>query len=134
MTPERYAEYLAAFNARDYDTVCSFFSDDIVLYTEGHTIRGEEGIRTFYQFFHEYVREQIEVKRFVSDDNFLFAEATMNLTGLKHLSQAKLNEEGYHRFVEVPEGLQVSVNLFLHYDLEGALFKEIRCSTFIAPD
>ena len=134
MNKSRYQEYLEAFNARDYDTICTFFAPDIVLYTEGHTIKGEQGIRDFYQFFHAYVEEQIQLKRYAANSEHVFAEGTMHLKGIQHLSRKKLEEMGFQRFVEVPKGLEVDVELFLHYDLKDGLFTEIRCASFTPPD
>ena len=135
MKIEKYQQYLDAFNARDYDTICSFFSPDIVLYTEGHTIKGEQGIRDFYRFFHAYVEEQIQLKRFAANNDHVFAEGTMHLKGIQHLSREKLEEMGYQRFVEVPQGLEVDVELFLHYDLnEAGQFTEIRCASYTPPE
>ncbi len=134
MDKNRYQEYIAAFNARDYDRVCSFFTPDVVIYTEGHAIRGQQGIRDFYQFFHAYVDEKIQVTKLVSDENHLFAEGVMHLTGLKTLDQATLNQKGFPNFVEVPKGLKVTVNLWLHYDVKNGLFNEIRCTSYLPAD
>ncbi len=131
MNKSQYQEYITAFNARDYDRVCSFFTPNVVIYTEGHTIQGQQGVRDFYQFFHNYVDEKIHVKKLVCDENYLFAEGVMHLTGLKTLDQATLNQKGFSNFVEVPKGLSVTVNIWLHYDVKDGLFDEIRCTAYV---
>lgn len=134
MTPTTYGDYVAAFNKRDYDAVCSFLAPDVAVYTVGHTIRGHDGIRTFYKFFHEYLIEHITVTAAVGDDRHLFAEGLMRLTGLKELSQEVLDAKGFPRFTPVPKGLSVEVPLFLHYDLKDGLVTVIRCASYIPPD
>lgn len=57
----------------------------------------------------------------------------MSLVGIKHLTSEKLTEEGFSRFVEVSEGLQVDVNIRLHYDIDDGLFKEIHCTSYSPP-
>lgn len=134
MTPATYQDYVAAFNRRDYDTVCSFFAPDVVLHSLGHTIRGHAGIRAFYRFFHQYVVEHITVTAVVCDDRHLFAEGLMRLTGLQDLTEEVLTAHGFPRFTPVPKGLDVTVPLFLHYDQKDGLVTEIRCASYIPPD
>jgi ketosteroid isomerase-like protein len=131
MTPADYDRYLAAFNGRDYDGVLSFLHPEVTLDTMGYRIRGHQGVRDFYGWFHQYAREEITPLKIASDGDLLFVEARMRLTGLKELSQAELDRRGFGRFTAVPEGLSVDVILFLHYELEVGRFRQIRCASYL---
>ncbi|MCC6201902.1 MAG: nuclear transport factor 2 family protein [Gammaproteobacteria bacterium] len=133
MTPATYNDYVAAFNRRDYDAICSFFAPEVALHSLGHTIRRPDGIRAFYRFFHQYVVENITVTAAVGDDRHLFAEGVMRLTGLQDLTQEVLSAQGFPRFTPVPKGLSVEIPLFLHYDLKDGLVTEIRCAGYLPP-
>ena len=131
MNAERYAAYVAAFNARDYDGVLAFIHPDVDLVTLGYLIKGHAGIREFYRFFHTYVTEEIQVRSVVCDARRLYAEGLMRLTGIRPLDPALLAAQGLERFTPVPAGVTVDVELWLHYEIQDGLFRTIKAAHYL---
>ena len=117
MTEADYHRYIAAFNARDYATLESFFADDFVLENAGFAVRGKPAFRAFYAFFHEFCREQVEFKEFFPGTNGFVANVVIHFTGLKELSQQELNRRGYSGMTPIPVGMTVPVEFYIHYKL-----------------
>ena len=131
MTPDTYPRYLDAFNSRNYDAVLAFMHPDVELITMGYLIKGHAGIREFYRFFHDHIREEIRATSVVADPNHLYAAVVMRLTALKSLDQPVLDAKGLGRFTPVPQGLTVDVNLFLHYEMRDGLISQIKATTYL---
>ena len=128
MTEADYACYLAAFNGRDYDALHAFFADDVVLETVGYALRGKHGIRRFYAFFHDHVRETVRLRRFAAADGIAFADVIIRFEGLKALSAQRLVDEGYARLTPVPAGAVVEIGFFIAYEFDARGITRIRCA------
>lgn len=115
MTQDDYLRYIAAFNARDYDTLETFFADDFVLENAGFAVRGKKAFRDFYAFFHEYCAEEVVFKQFFTGTGGFVANVVINFTGLKALSPQILAEKGFPGMSVVPEGVTVPVEFYIHY-------------------
>ncbi len=109
MTEDDYHRYISAFNARDYDTLESFFADDFVLENAGFAVRGKKAFREFYAFFHEFCREEVEFKEFFPGRNGFIDNVAIHFTGLKELSQEELDARGYSGMTPIPVGVTVPV-------------------------
>ncbi len=120
MTEADYHRYIAAFNARDYATLETFFADDFVLENAGFAVRGKAAFRAFYAFFHEYCAEQVEFREFFPGNQGFVAHVVIHFTGLKDLSQAALDARGYSGMTPVPVGMSVPVEFYIHYQLNEA--------------
>jgi hypothetical protein len=115
-----YHRYIAAFNARDYDTLETFFTDDFVLENAGFAVRGKKAFRDFYAFFHEYCGEEVEFLGFFAGQQGFVAHVIIHFTGLKNLSPQVLADRGYSGMSVVPEGVTVPVEFYIHYMLNDA--------------
>lgn len=120
MTEADYHRYISAFNARDYDTLETFFTDDFVLENAGFAVRGKAAFRAFYAFFHEYCSEQVEFRAFFPGVSGFVANVVIHFTGLKALSPDVLAARGYPGMSVVPEGVTVPVEFYIHYMLNDA--------------
>lgn len=129
MNLQQYQRYVAAFNSRDYDTLHGFFADDVVLETLGYEIRGKAGIRRFYDFFHDHVRETVVLRHFVEGQRIDFADVVIRFEGLKDLSPQRLAAEGFAKMTPVPQGGVAEVAFFIAYDsgADGRI-QRIRCA------
>ena len=119
MTEEDYHRYVAAFNARDYDTLETFFADDFVLENAGFAVRGKQAFRDFYAFFHEFCREEVVFKEFFPGTDGFVSNVVIRFTGLKAQSPEVLAEKGYPGMTPVPVGVTVDVEFYIHYMLNA---------------
>lgn len=127
MTRSEFEAYLTCFNARDYEKVHSYFTDDFVLKFAGYTISGKEDFKRFYQFFHSYVNEKIFLRQFAGDDENVIIDVAVRIEGKKALTPEVLKENGYERLVVVDRGDVVEIPQFIHYRIENGKFREIHC-------
>ena len=117
MTEDDYHRYIEAFNARDYDTLETFFADDFALENAGFRVQGKKAFRDFYVFFHEFCGEEVIFKEFFPGKNGFVSNVVIRFTGLKNLSPELLAEKGYSGMTPVPAGVSVDVEFFIHYIL-----------------
>ena len=132
MTQDDYHLYLAAFNARDYAAMETFFADDFVLENAGFAVRGKEAFRAFYAFFHEYCAEEVCFREFFPGQQGFIANVMIRFTGLKDLSPKVLAEKGYQGMSVVPCGVSVEVEFYIHYLLnEAGLIRYIKGAVWV---
>lgn len=118
MTEADYHRYIAAFNARDYATLETFFADDFVLENAGFRVVGKPAFREFYAFFHEYAAEEVLFKEFFPGRQGFVSNVVIRFTGLKDLSPDVLAQRGYSGMTPVPTGVSVDVEFYIHYLLD----------------
>ena len=132
MTEDDYKRYLQAFNARDYATLETFFTDDFVLENAGFAVRGKRAFREFYAFFHEYCREEVAFKEFFPGKPGPVANVVISFTGLKDLSEEVLSAKGFAGMSVVPKGVTVDVEFYIHYILnEDGLIERIKGAVWV---
>lgn len=132
MTEDDYHRYIAAFNARDYATLETFFADDFVLENAGFAVRGKAAFRAFYAFFHDYCAEEVIFREFFPGQQGFVANVVIRFTGLKDLSPQVLAERGYSGMAVVPQGVSVDVEFYIHYLLNDAgLVRSIKGAVWV---
>ena len=132
MTEADYHRYVAAFNARDYAALESFFADDFALENAGFRVAGKAAFRAFYAFFHEYCREEVIFKEFFPGKTGFVSNAVIRFTGLKELSQEVLDANGYPGMTPVPVGVSVDVEFYIHYLLDDeGLIRHIKGAVWV---
>ena len=119
MTEDDYHRYIAAFNARDYDALESFFADGFALENAGFKVEGKQAFREFYAFFHDYCREEVTLKGFYPGRQGFVANVVIRFSGLKSLSPQVLAEKGYSGMTPVPAGATVNVEFLILYLLDA---------------
>lgn len=131
MTEEYYGRYVAAFNERRYDDLCTFFAPDVVLETVGREIVGHQGIKDFYGFFHDHVKETVTLKDFLGSDRLTFVDAVIRFEGIKGISQQMLDDRGFGGMTPIPQGVAVDVNFLIRYrQRPDGLIDHIRCGVY----
>jgi SnoaL-like domain len=124
---ENYRRYIQAFNARDYTTLESFFTDDFVLENAGFKVQGKAAFRTFYHFFHHYCRESVTLLKFFPGDDAFVANVMIRFEGLEDLSPSILAEKGYAGMTPIPKGVVVDLDFLILYSLNtDGLIKHIK--------
>ena len=118
-TEADYLRYVAAFNARDYTTLETFFADDFALENAGFRVQGKQGFRDFYAFFHSYCRETITFKGFYPGREGFVANVVIRFEGLADLTPEVMAEAGYAGMTPVPKGATVDVEFIILYLLNA---------------
>lgn len=132
MNETDYHRYITAFNAKDYDTLETFFTDDFVLENAGFAVRGKAAFREFYRFFHEFCREKVAFREFFPGKQGFVANVVITFTGLKELSQQELDRRGYPGMTPVPVGVSVPVEFYIHYQLsDDGLIRYIKGAVWV---
>ena len=120
-----YADYVAAFNGRDYDRLGSYYADDVefVLSEErGLAFRGRQAVLDLYRPFHRAVDELVEIVRFANGGNFIAAEVNATFCPVPGQSQS---------VIDLPHGKVLKVTTFAFYDLgPDDRFTRIRASSY----
>lgn len=130
-----YHRYLEAFNARDYATLETFFADDFALENAGFRVQGKPAFRAFYEFFHEYCREEVIFKGFYPGETGFVANVVIRFTGLMDLSPEVLTARGYSGMTPVPAGVTIDVEFLILYLLgEDGLIRHIKGAVWVPAD
>jgi hypothetical protein len=120
-----YADYVAAFNGRDYDRLGSYYADDVefILSEErGLVFHGRQAILDLYRPFHRAVDEKVEIVRFAQGANFIAAEVNATFRPVPGHSQS---------VIDLPHGKVLNVTTFAFYDLgPDDRFTRIRASSY----
>lgn len=135
MIEDDYHRYIAAFNARDYATLETFFTDDFVLENAGFRVAGKPAFREFYAFFHAYCREEVIFRGFYPGKAGFVSNVVIRFTGLRDLSPDLLAEKGYSGMTPVPAGASVDVEFLILYELdEAGLIRFIKGAIWVPAD
>ncbi|HSW13295.1 MAG TPA: nuclear transport factor 2 family protein [Solimonas sp.] len=131
MDRKTYDDYLAKFNARDYEGFLAYWDDDDVdVSVAGVSLKSKDQVRKFYAFLHDHVREEISVHKYISTDEMVAMEATVRITGLKTLTAQALAEQGLHGFLPLEAGQVVEIAQFIHYHLRNGAITKALCAIF----
>lgn len=128
MTREDYDRYAAAFNARDYDAVFDFYTDDPRMEFFGIRITSREELRAFYSFLHRFVRETITVERFAASEELAAVEGVIRIEGIADLTREILDAQGMHQFAPIAAGEVQELRQYIHYHLEGGRIARVGCA------
>lgn len=132
MTEDDYHRYIAAFNARDYAALETFFADDFALENAGFRVAGKPAFRAFYAFFHAYCREEVIFKGFYPGKDGFVANVVIRFTGLRDLSPEVLAEKGYSGMTTVRSGVTVDVEFLILYLLgDDGLIRFIKGAVWV---
>jgi hypothetical protein len=120
MDARAYQDYLKKFNARDYDGVFDYFSDQPDMAFFGVRIQSREELKKFYGFLHSYIRETITAERIVCDAHTLALEAVVRLEGIRDLDAQTLTANGCAQFHPIKAGQVIELKQYIHYHLDDA--------------
>jgi hypothetical protein len=122
---QRYEQYLAAFNGKDYETLGQFYADDvefILSQDRGLVFRGREAILDLYRPFHLAVDERVSIVKFADGGDFLAVEVDAEFRPIPGQSQ---------QVIDLPQGKVLKVTTFAFYDLgPDDRFTRIRAASY----
>jgi SnoaL-like domain len=128
MTRADYEDYLARFNARDYQGVLQFWAQDFEASFAGIVLRKGADLLKFYSFLHSYVDESISVHEFVADDHLVALRADVRIEGRRDLTKEILNSAGYGGIFPIAAGQVMVIPQLILYRMERGKFKKVYCA------
>lgn len=128
MTREDYDRYVAAFNARDYDTVFDFYAENPRLAFFGVEITTRQQLKEFYGFLHTYVKETVTVERFAGSDELAAVEGIVRVEGIADLTAETLAERGLDQFFPIRKGDVQEMRQYIHYHLKDGKIESVGCA------
>lgn len=128
MNRQDYDRYAEAFNARDYDAVFDFYTDNPRISFFGVEIRTREQLREFYTFLHTFVRETITVERFAASNDLAAVEGVIRVEGIKDLTREELDARGLHQFFPIKAGDVQEMRQYIHYHLHDGKIASVGCA------
>jgi hypothetical protein len=123
-----YDRYLAAFNARDYDTVCDFYAEPMNMDFFGVSIRSRADMKRFYGFLHSYVRESVSVQNFASSDTLTAVDALVRIEAFRDLDAATLAANGCAAFLPIKAGEVQQLRQFIFYTIRNQKIAKVECA------
>jgi len=121
MTKDDFLRYIDHFNNKRYDQIVPYYAEDVEIQLPNITLRGPQGIVSFYTDFHTCVHEHVDVKYLVTDENAVAAEMYTEFECFRDYPNAALP----FKMGETRRLLN-----FVHYDLEDGRFKRIRVARY----
>ncbi|MBJ7416100.1 MAG: nuclear transport factor 2 family protein [Niveispirillum sp.] len=118
-----FARYIAAFNAGDFETACSYYADDIRLTIgNGRELRGRSEIVSFYTGVRSVTRRTITVLDCFASETLLAAELESEFLAVTDVPD----------FTSGPmrQGDRMYINSFAFYDIDQGRFSRIRATVF----
>lgn len=132
MNREQYQDYLDKFNGRNYDGVLEYYAPDgqFEVTFFGTALRTRQAVKEFYSFFHDHVKEEIIVHRYISEGDMVAMEATVRVTGMKDMTIEGAKAAGIDLLTPVRAGEVVEVPQFIHYHLKDGKIVAALCALF----
>ncbi|MPT48576.1 MAG: nuclear transport factor 2 family protein [Sphingobium sp.] len=132
LSEAEYHHYIDAFNARDYATLETYFTDDFILENAGFKIQGKSEFRAFYAFFHDYFKETVIFRGFYPGTEGFVANVTIRFEGMKDLTPEILAEKGFAGMTPVGKGDCVDLEFLILYVMNDAgLIRHIKGAVWV---
>jgi hypothetical protein len=128
VTREDYDRYANAFNARDYDTVFDFYSENPRMAFFGIEITTRDQLKQFYGFLHRFVKETVTVERFAGSDELAAVEAVVRIEGIEDLTPEILAANGMEQFFPIAKGDVQELRQYIHYHLKDGKIDSVGCT------
>jgi len=128
-----YERYLAAFNAKDYDTVCDFYAEPMAMDFFGVSLRSRADMKRFYGFLHSYVLESVRILNFASSDTLTAVDGLVRIEGLRDLDRATLEANGCGGLFPVKAGEVQEMRQFIFYTLKDGKIANVECALMAPP-
>ncbi len=97
----------------------------------GYEFNSKAAIRGFYDFFHAYIKESIQLIAFVGDAHMVAIEARVRLEVVETLSRETLQQQSLDDIVALRKGQVTLIPQFIHYHLREGKFQQVLCSVFM---
>jgi hypothetical protein len=117
---QAFMEYARAFSNAEYERFSRYYTDDVVceLGGVGITLRGRDGIVSFYREMFRTVRESLTLHHLIADDDGIAADITSQFTAIEDAPDFVVTPLRKGEFVRVP--------VFVHYQLRDGRIAHIK--------
>lgn len=120
----RYDQYLAAFNAKDYDSVADFYVDPPRMEFFGIVITSRQELKDFYAWLHSFVRESVTLRNFAASETCTACDAIVRIEAYRDLTREDLDARGATGFFPIAKGQVQEIRQFIFYTVrEGRIEK-----------
>jgi SnoaL-like domain len=119
MNKQLFGEYIASFNRDDFEGFSKYYADDVVLQLGTRkTLRGRQAIIDFYREVKVRIRESLEIRTVIADDEGLAAEVATEFHAL----------EDWPDFIAGPirKGESIHIVSWIFYSIVNGRFQSIR--------
>ncbi len=128
-----YERYLAAFNAKDYDTVCDFYAEPMNMSFFGVSLKSRDDMKRFYSFLHAYVLESVRVLNFASSPTLTAVDAIVRVEGIADLDRATLDANGAPGLFPISKGDVQEMRQFIFYTIRDGRIANVECALMPLP-
>jgi hypothetical protein len=122
MDKSQFHDYIDSFNRNDFEGFAKYYAADVLLELPSKQLHGRQAIVDFYREVKARVRETLQIKQVVCDDEGLAAEVATEFFGL----------EDWPDFIAGPLGKGESIRIvsFVMYRIRNGKFAHIRSARF----
>ena len=122
LTKADFAAYINAFNNDDFPGFGKYYADDVLLELGQRQIRGRDGILDFYREVKARIRETLEIRQVVLDEEGLAAEVGTEFVALADWPEFVVRP--------VKQGDVIRLVSFVMYRIRDGKFAHIRSARF----
>jgi SnoaL-like domain len=126
-----YDRYLAAFNAKDYDSVADCYAQPMALNFFGVSLRSRQELIRFYNFLHSYVNESVTVRNFAASDTLTAVDALVRIDAFRDLDAETLAANGCGGLFPVRAGEVQQMRQFIFYTISDGLIANVECALVV---
>ncbi|NBC36197.1 nuclear transport factor 2 family protein [Novosphingobium sp. FSY-8] len=123
-----YDAYVAAFNARDYDTVCDFYAEPINMNFFGVALRSRADMKAFYGFLHAHAMETVRVLNFASSSSLTAVDAIVRVEATRDMTPEALAQQGLTQFHPMRAGDVIEMRQFIFYTIRDGRIANVECA------
>ena len=124
----RYEQYLAAFNAKDYDGVADFYVDPPHMEFFGIVIRSREELKDFYRWLHAYVKQSVTLRGFAASETCTACDAIVRIEAIRDLDRAELDAKGASGFFPIAKGQVQEIRQFIFYTTRDGKIEKVEAA------
>lgn len=124
----RYDQYLAAFNAKDYDAVADFYVDPPRMEFFGIVITSREELKQFYAWLHSCVKESVTLRNFAASKTCTACDAIVRIEALRDLTRAELDAKGATGFFPIRAGEVQEIRQFIFYTVRDGKIEKVEAA------
>lgn len=124
----RYDQYLAAFNARDYDAVADFYVDPPGMEFFGIVITSRAELKAFYAWLHSAVKESVTLRNFAASETCTACDAIVRIEALRDLTREELDAKGATGFFPIRAGEVQEIRQFIFYTVRDGKIEQVEAA------
>lgn len=124
----RYDQYLAAFNAKNYDSVADFYVDPPRMEFFGIVITSRQELKDFYAWLHSFVRESVTLRNFAASESCTACDAIVRIEAYRDLTREELDARGATGFFPIAKGQVQEIRQFIFYTVKEGRIEKVEAA------